>query len=544
MLSKKQEGRAFSNGPLRDQWEKIAQNVADQNKQDADWKKKSSNKIAGSKWNYHWSLVAEGEFKKVTSGQNEDDNKPKIKFKVVPPPPKSKPEPPPPPPPPKKETSPKPRGQKRKVVVDVFRLCWKDSWMSLKPPKYLYLKAKEMKARIPGFTTIELFQNREYKAKEYPSEEEWTTPAEEWSHSWKQVKSPAQLELSEEKQFQWDVLYDRKCVGKAETGTYSLPVWAGTWKIMNFPFRQYKPEWDVVWPDYEEELSDKTEDLQRLEEEEELADWEESWKLSEAKFETEYLTEDEETEFESDEVTDDESEYEYEDLTDDETLSESSSGSDTTIMTMTRINEVFMPGWSDSWLISAAPPMEAEERQKSWSSCWRYEQQFRWCEASLASHHRHSSMLTTKRKTKNLLLTTQLDEEITDLTEWMEAWKTPKRWIPLEEVESDATEEEEEEDEDEREDEEEEEEEVEGVDNEEDEGVAEEEEEEKEDVADIEKDTEMDKKERDVEKHKIKEDKEMTKKDEEEEEDMEEEEEDEGVDEDEEDEEEEEGNRV
>ena len=45
MLSKKEEKRSFSNGPLRDRWEKIAQNVEDQNKQEAEWKQKSSLKL-------------------------------------------------------------------------------------------------------------------------------------------------------------------------------------------------------------------------------------------------------------------------------------------------------------------------------------------------------------------------------------------------------------------------------------------------------------------------------------------------------------------
>ncbi len=59
--------------------------------------------------------------------------------------------------------------------------------MSLKPPKYLYLKAKESKIRIPGFTTIELTNNRKYKPKGYGSKAEWASPAVKWSDSWKQV---------------------------------------------------------------------------------------------------------------------------------------------------------------------------------------------------------------------------------------------------------------------------------------------------------------------------------------------------------------------
>lgn len=138
-----------------------------------------------SKWTYHWSLVAKGDFSKLNSAADEEKNKPKIKFKIVPPPPKAKPEPPPPPPP-KKTTPPTPIIAKRKVEVDVFRLHWRESWMSLKPPKYLYLKAKELKARIPGFTTIEIQNIRIYKPTDDP-EAAWLCPAETWSNSWKQV---------------------------------------------------------------------------------------------------------------------------------------------------------------------------------------------------------------------------------------------------------------------------------------------------------------------------------------------------------------------
>lgn len=162
-----------------------------------------------SKWNYHWSLVSKGEFSKLNSSTDEaEKNKPKIKFKVVPPPPKCKPEPPPPPPP-KKTPPPKPQILKRKVEVDVFRLHWRESWMSLKPPKYLYLKPKELKARIPGFTTIELTYNRKYKPNENISEADQVPSTDNWSDSWKQVLWPVQAHgfISEgsKTQNQWSV---------------------------------------------------------------------------------------------------------------------------------------------------------------------------------------------------------------------------------------------------------------------------------------------------------------------------------------------------
>lgn len=60
--------------------------------------------------------------------------------------------------------------------------------MSLKPPKYLYLKTKETKIKIPGFTTIKLTNNRKYNPKEYESEAKWASHIDKWSHSWKQVQ--------------------------------------------------------------------------------------------------------------------------------------------------------------------------------------------------------------------------------------------------------------------------------------------------------------------------------------------------------------------
>lgn len=80
------------------------------------------------------------------------------------------------------------------------------------------------------------------------------------------MKSPAQLELSEEKQFQWEILFERKLVYNTEIETYSLPVWAGTWKYINFAFRQQKKNWDRIWPDYQQNFINKSDKLQQLEE--------------------------------------------------------------------------------------------------------------------------------------------------------------------------------------------------------------------------------------------------------------------------------------
>lgn len=132
------------------------------------------------------SLVGKGDYSKLNSAASEaEKSKPKIKFKIVPPPAKAKAQPPPPPAP-KKEAPPKLVMAKRKVEVDVFRLSWRDSWMSLKPPKYLYLKAKEAKVRIQGFTPIELPNKTVHRLTD-GSVAAWAPPADTWSGSWKQV---------------------------------------------------------------------------------------------------------------------------------------------------------------------------------------------------------------------------------------------------------------------------------------------------------------------------------------------------------------------
>ncbi|XP_013856493.1 uncharacterized protein LOC106512417, partial [Austrofundulus limnaeus] len=399
MMSKQRAQRSFGNGALRDQWERRAQNEADQCKQEAERKERSSLKVLFSKWNYHWSLdtngdkttAEESEFSRLTSRSAEEEKKTKIRFKIVPPPPKPKAEAPPPaPPPPRRSASPRQRRPKRKVEVDVFRLCWRESWRSLKPPKYLYLKARESRDRRSRLSHLDLVQNTDYKPALRDPDSEPDSLSSTWIHSWRQVKGPAQQICSEDKRFQFETLSDRKWLHRAEIGEYGLPVWAGTWKIMNFPFRQQKKDWDNDWPRYQQgprEVSDRFLRIHEEEAEEEPAGWEESWRLS-------HVPEDQ---------------------------------------TKPQINDVFVPGWRKSCFVSAAPPEEDEERQRSWSCCWSFTQQIRWRQASLIAHHRHANALDRKRKHTILFLTSQLCDE--DFTEWTEAWKTVKGWVEEEEEE-------------------------------------------------------------------------------------------------------------
>lgn len=134
---------------------------------------------------------------------------------------------------------------------------------------------------------------------------------------------------------------------------------------MNFAFRQEKPKWDGVWPDYEQPISNKSEKIEEFEEEvrttfsrfsfffgrhsfviiaqDEPSNWEDSWKLSGVELDL-----------------------------GDATVADMLPSAEATA----EINEVFMPGWSDSWQL-AAFPVEAEKQHNNWSICWSFRQQMR-----------------------------------------------------------------------------------------------------------------------------------------------------------------------
>ncbi|XP_061657388.1 golgin subfamily A member 6-like protein 22 isoform X2 [Syngnathoides biaculeatus] len=351
-----------------------------------------------SKWNYHWALMANGDqtkgetsdLQRVTSEEAEK-NKPRIKFKIVPPPPpkpKSKP-----PPTPSQRASPQPLLiVRRKVEVDIFRLHWRESWMCLKPPKYLFLRASESKKRIQVFTAIDVSKNK-YKPVGNASGPEYTS-INDWNQSWKQVKGTTQSEWSEEKQFHWDILPKRALINYPEIGVYHLPVWAGTWKIMNFAFRQQKQKWDCDWPALQQSSNHKFDKVQQLLEQDEPRGWKDSWRLLKPTVHSDDCTV---------------SELTFENM---------------------KINDVLLPGWNKSWLLSAPPLQEEETHEIIWSSCWLYRLQLRWCISSLQSHQKHSDLMTRRRNFLNSLLTSEMNAGNSDFTEWWDSWKTLKRWNP------------------------------------------------------------------------------------------------------------------
>lgn len=204
--------------------------------------------------------------------------------------------------------------------------------------------------------------------------------------------------------FQWDILFQKPEVCQPEIQTYGLPRWAGTWKIMNFAFRQQKLQWDCIWSNYEQSVSDKFDIVQQLEEEvstditlqrldcvcsffvplyfvylqEELFGWENSWQLSDADFEAQEDDDNDDEDDDDDDDSDDDDEYDdddddYDDDNNsdhDEALSADSSA---TLM----INEVFLPDWSDSCLLITPSLEPEEERNKIWSISFGYRQQMR-----------------------------------------------------------------------------------------------------------------------------------------------------------------------
>lgn len=66
---------------------------------------------------------------------------------------------------------------------------------------------------------------------------------------------------------------------------------------------------------------------------------------------------------------------ELKDTTDDEALTVTSSSS--AIAVTVRINDVFLPSWMHSWLLSAACLEKDEEYQHNWCTSWGYRQQIR-----------------------------------------------------------------------------------------------------------------------------------------------------------------------
>ncbi|XP_078145052.1 uncharacterized protein LOC144542384 [Centroberyx gerrardi] len=377
MLSDKEDVTSFTNEQLRDRWEKRAQNLTDQSRLETDRRGRSALNGLFSEWDRRLSLrngvSSKAEKKKgdmsdfrkyVARDEEAAPTEPEIRrFKIKPPPKIPKPEPPPPPPPPRRKAPPRARRPKRKVEVDLLKLCWGESWKSLKLPKHLLPKPDESRT---GLSEIEFTDNRMYRPMGFDLEAEWGSAAAGWRQAWKQVKSPALLELSKENKVQWEILSEAKLIWrhKAEIDEFALPVWAGTWKTMIFVLRQQKPDWDRVWPDHQQNPSDKMYQLRHLEEQSKPSGWEDSWKSSSA-------------------------ELKPRDSTDDRTAAVKTCSADTEV----KISAVFLPGWSESWLLAAAPLEDQEELHRNWCSSCGYWQEIRWVVQGFTgvptSPHRH-----------------------------------------------------------------------------------------------------------------------------------------------------------
>lgn len=178
---------------------------------------------------------------------------------------------------------------------------------------------------------------------------------------------------------------------------------------MNFAFRQQKPQWDCIWPDYEQSISDKFDVVQQLEEEvsvditllcpdcvciffcvtlfflyfrwqEELFGWENSWQLSDADFEVQEDDNDSDEEEEDDDYDEDDDNDE-DDNDDDDDADDNDDEEDEELIADSSatsiINEVFLPDWSDSCLLITPSLEPEEERNKIWSISFGYGQQMR-----------------------------------------------------------------------------------------------------------------------------------------------------------------------
>ncbi|KAK7909525.1 hypothetical protein WMY93_014209 [Mugilogobius chulae] len=169
------ERRSFGRTSLKDQWEQKAQSIADHNKQEKEWQKKSSMSVVGSKWSYHHSLInkngpSDSRKPQVTRMKTKKAKNQSFAQSSGPLPSQTQNPASCHPPVPRRRDSPKLKRVKRKVEVDVFKICWKDSWMSLKPPKYLFLRMMELRERL-GFTPIQLcpLTLTKYRAQDHSS---------------------------------------------------------------------------------------------------------------------------------------------------------------------------------------------------------------------------------------------------------------------------------------------------------------------------------------------------------------------------------------
>ncbi|XP_056434934.1 uncharacterized protein LOC130372800 [Gadus chalcogrammus] len=261
--------------------------------------------------------------------------------------------PPPPPPaaPRRKASPPPPRLVKRKVEVDLLKLCWGESWKTLKPTK---------RGRCHQTSSLRstISPGRRSRAGAARGGEEEASPG--WTDSWKLVKpSPAPPGPTGVGEGQaWEVVTESRSLGRYQprVGGYCLPVWATTWKTMIFVFRQQKPWWDREWPSRPPpEPQDKTPQLLALETQCERPDWQQAWRMS---------------------------------VTAPPADTEPPAGT-------TKMADVFLPGWNSAWRLAGAHPTSDEGAEpRNWNDLsWKLRPQSRWCMPSLTSQHHHASAL-------------------------------------------------------------------------------------------------------------------------------------------------------
>ncbi|KAG7270996.1 hypothetical protein CRUP_014595 [Coryphaenoides rupestris] len=129
--------------------------------------------------------------------------------------------PPPTTPAPCKPAPPPPRLVKRKVEVDMLKLCWGESWKTLKPPRRGH-------CRSVSLLRSTLSPGRRSRGGAARSKEEEEETRRGWRASWKLVKpSPAPPKGAGEGL--WEVVSEARFLGRyqAPVGGFSLPVMGG-----------------------------------------------------------------------------------------------------------------------------------------------------------------------------------------------------------------------------------------------------------------------------------------------------------------------------
>ncbi|XP_064833116.1 uncharacterized protein LOC135547802 [Oncorhynchus masou masou] len=200
-------------------------------------------------------------------------------------------------------------------------------------------------------------------------------PAGGWDESWKSLKPPEQEVQPEEKWWR-DLKPDR---------FLPLSEWARPFKcrplLFSYILHQQTEWWQRGWPVFSWEQSNKLLKAKPLDVEVNLLGWEDAWKtsksLSKRHIENQMITE-------------------------------------------TVQLKAFFPGWTESWKVAGENVQNSGRYLRDWHESWSLCQEHHWYKATI------DSQLISKHVLSDVLLISQLDEDIPSSSDWIESWKSVK----------------------------------------------------------------------------------------------------------------------